>query len=254
MEPVLSTLQRKPLSDQIAEILTDDIIGGVYSIGDKLPNEGILCDQYGVSRTVIREAMNKLKQKGLVESKVAKGTFVISNLEKGLSDSIDMLLQSGTNVCFNELLELRSCIEPGFTALAAERITEDMLREMQDIINRMTACLQRYEESHSESEQQQFSELDSGFHRLIQNACRNGMIESLMTPIFNQIQKQQIRHYKMKTDAMNQSLRYHQQIYEALSSHDSDKARELMKCHIQSVCDDFSEQNSDKVNQKGNHR
>ena len=75
MEPLN---QKKPVSkcDYVVEHLKDKIISGTYRDGDQLPTEPQLCEQYGVSRITIREALKKLNMMGLVDIRQGKGTFV----------------------------------------------------------------------------------------------------------------------------------------------------------------------------------
>lgn len=65
-----------PMYHQIADFLIKEIVEGVYKEGDKIPTEVELISQFNVSRTTIRLAMNQLIEKGLVEKKSGKGTFV----------------------------------------------------------------------------------------------------------------------------------------------------------------------------------
>ncbi|WP_420225550.1 FadR/GntR family transcriptional regulator [Pigmentiphaga litoralis] len=67
------------LTDRIAQRLMDEITGGQYQIGDVLPPEQAIADRYGVSRTVLREAVSRLKSEGIVSSKQGRGLQVIAN-------------------------------------------------------------------------------------------------------------------------------------------------------------------------------
>ena len=225
-----SLLNRSLLSEQVANLLTKSIVSGEYSIGEKLPTESSLCDELNVSRTVIREALKLLKQKGLVESRVAKGTFVISNYEKGIGESVDMMLQTLPAEGIDELLELRCCIEPEFAALAAVKAGEEDLKKMRALIEEMEACLE---------DPDRFSEYDMEFHMAILNATQNSMMISVMMPIFEKIHKQQYVHIRMKSDFVRKSHSQHKRIFTAMVSRDAAAARSLVKKHITSVWNDF---------------
>ena len=223
-------LNRSLLSEQIADHMTDSIINGEYCIGDKLPTESDLCTRFEVSRTVVREALKLLKQKGLVESRIAKGTFVISNLEKGIGESVNMMLQNMPETGQDELLELRCCIEPEFAALAAEKASGKDLETLQNIIKKMEKSLKDLDK---------FSELDMKFHMSILSATNNSMMISVMMPIFEKIHQQQYEHIRLKSDGIRKSHAQHKEIYAALAARNGNEARSLVKKHITSVQSDF---------------
>ncbi len=223
-------LNRSLLSEQVADLLTKSIVSGRYPIGAKLPTESNLCDDLHVSRTVVREALKLLKQKGLVESRVAKGTFVISNYEKGIGESIDMMLQNLSAEGFDELLELRCCIAPEFAALAAVKADEEDLKKMKALLDRMESYL---------DDPERFSELDTKFHMAILTATKNSMMISVMMPIFMKIHKQQFVHISAKPDFIRKSHNEHKRIFSALAAMDADAARLLTRKHILSVQNDF---------------
>ena len=236
-------LNRRLLSEQIADLLTSSIVNGEYAIGDKLPTESNLCYQYNVSRTVIREALNMLKQKGLVESRVAKGTFVISNLGKGIGESIDMILSYSQNGYSEELLEFRTCLEPEFAALAAAKADANDLEKINEHIKEMERCLLDPDE---EKNVEKLSEQDMSFHFSILEATKNTMMISVMMPIFEKIHKQQYQHLKLRADAKFHSLEYHKKIFKALKEGNSENARKLMREHITSVQTDFNKMKAER--------
>ena len=224
-------LSRSLLSEQVADHLTTSIMNGEYGIGEKLPTESSLSTRYNVSRTVIREAMKLLKQKGLVESRVAKGTFVIANLDKGIGESIDLILQNLSGSGQDELLELRRSIEPEFAALAAVKASDEDLENLRALIAEMENCLQNHD---------RFSELDMKFHMAILAATKNNLMISVMMPIFEKIHQQQYEHIRIQSDGMYKSHAQHKTIYTALKARDPEQARSLVKKHINSVENDFA--------------
>ena len=225
-----SLLNRSLLSEQVANLLTKSIVSGEYRIGEKLPTESSLCDELRVSRTVVREALKLLKQKGLVESRVAKGTFVISNYEKGIGESVDMMLQNLSAEGIDELLEFRCCIEPEFAALAAAKAGKEDLEKMKALLDIMESYL---------DDPDAFSESDMKFHMAILTATQNGMMISVMMPIFEKVHKQQYVHNRMKPDFIRKSHNEHKKIFSALTAGDPDAARLLLRNHILSVRNDF---------------
>ncbi len=231
-----TSLNRVLLSEQIAGILSEAIVSREYAVGDKLPTESDLCEKFSVSRTVIREALNMLKQKGLVESRVARGTFVISNFEKGIGESVDMLLSSSETGNTDELLEFRGCVEPEFAALAAKKAGDEDLAEIGRYISEMEALLKH---SAGRNNVELYAEQDMNFHIGVLKATKNNLMISVMMPIFEKIHRQQYQHLKLKSDAKFRSLEHHKKIFDALRNRDADMAGKMMREHISYVLDDF---------------
>lgn len=104
------------LAHDLVEKLTQSILLGQMSPGDKLPSENSIVQEHGVSRTVVREAISKLQASGLVETRHGIGTFVIERAaEQGLRLNVD------TALGVRSILELRMGLETQAAALAAQR-------------------------------------------------------------------------------------------------------------------------------------
>src|SRR5690625_429909 len=123
------------LADRITAMLTDQIRGGVYPVNARLPTEAFMTEEYGVSRTVIREAISRLKSQGLVETRQGSGTVVLapSNYESfRLPDSTATHAQGVIHI-----LELRQGIETEMAALAALNHTAKQLEKIRQALYRM---------------------------------------------------------------------------------------------------------------------
>lgn len=110
------------LPDQISSLIAEEIRLGRLKPGDRLPTEQGLCEAYGVSRAVIREAISRLKQDGLLISQQGRGVFVS---EEGAGSSFrlpDTNLDDPDDL--RQILELLIAVEVAATALAAERRSE----------------------------------------------------------------------------------------------------------------------------------
>ena len=119
-------------------------MGGVYEVGEALPNEDALGSELGVSRTVIREAVKVLIGKGLVEVRPKLGTRVRARRSWHLLDP-DVLRWQFENVAatddWRELLEVQESISPTAARLAAERHDDRELLEIQAALRRLRAAL-----------------------------------------------------------------------------------------------------------------
>ena len=110
--------RRQTLTDQIASILRDRVMSGDLVPGARLPGEQQLAEAFEVSRTVVREAIARLRVDGLITSRQGLGTFVADNLAAPRLDADS--LQGNKRVAF--VFELRSIMEPDIVGLAARRV------------------------------------------------------------------------------------------------------------------------------------
>jgi GntR family transcriptional regulator, transcriptional repressor for pyruvate dehydrogenase complex len=159
----LSPLAAGPkLSDKVAAFLRDEIVGGRYAPEARLPTEVQLAQGFSVSRTVVREAVSRLKSEGLLESRQGSGVFVHTHaLVRPLR--IDSSAgRSAENVL--HIVELRRAIEAEAAAIAAERRTSADLARMRRALRDVDRAVARGEDGVEE---------DVRFHRAIAAATGN---------------------------------------------------------------------------------
>lgn len=136
MQPVPADdrpIRAKSLTHRLVDDLSARIRQGVLRPGDRVPTEPELVREFGVSRTVVREAMQRLQAAGLVETQHGVGTFVLAP-----APAVTLLALGGNEVSFPELLamlELRITVESEGAALAAARRTDDHLGHMQQAVD-----------------------------------------------------------------------------------------------------------------------
>jgi len=150
------------LSDQVAEQLAAEIRRGGLAPGDKLPTEAQLALQFGVSRTVVREAVSRLKSLGLVDSRQGSGVFVTAsasftplNFEARHAASQEAVVQ---------MVEVRRALEAEVAALAAQRRTAADMKRIHAAVQALQTAVEQGGNGVSE---------DVQFHRAIADAARN---------------------------------------------------------------------------------
>ena len=166
-EPIVGTM-----SVQVARILGMRIVGGEYRPGDLLPVEAELCAAIGVSRTTVREGVKMLASKRLIEISPKTGTRVLPFADWNLLDrdvlAWRLLAQFDTKIV-QDIFEMRLCIEPRASALAAQQGSEDGLRAIE----------RRYQDVRETLEQggdmRLAAQADLEFHMTIINTSQNGM-------------------------------------------------------------------------------
>lgn len=150
------------LSDQVAEQLAAEIRRGGLAPGDKLPTEAQLVAQFGVSRTVVREAVSRLKSLGLVDSRQGSGVFVCAQASFAPLHFEAQHAASQTAVV--QMVELRRALEAEVAALAAQRRSASDLRRIQAAVRALDAAVQGGGDGVRE---------DVEFHRAIAQAADN---------------------------------------------------------------------------------
>jgi DNA-binding FadR family transcriptional regulator len=220
--------RRRPrtLALELVESLGDRIREGRIAQGEKLPTEAAIMDEFGVSRTVVREAISKLQAAGLVETRHGIGTFVV-----GLGDGTAFRIspeQMGTLHDVIAVLELRIGIETESAALAALRRTPQNLTYMRSALDAFAAALDDGRDAVGP---------DFQFHLEIARATQNPHYTELMGTLGSMI----IPRARLNTDADAQvaQLSYlhranaeHENIFDAIVSQDPDAARAAMRTHL----------------------
>jgi GntR family transcriptional regulator, transcriptional repressor for pyruvate dehydrogenase complex len=150
------------LSDQVARHLLRMVASEAQAPGDKLPSEARLAERFGVSRTVVREAMSRLKSQGLVQARQGSGVFVAARqvfaplaFDARLAESMGALTQ---------MSEVRRALEAEAAALAAQRQTRQGVRS----IRAAERALERAVRAGGNGVEE-----DLAFHRSIAEAARN---------------------------------------------------------------------------------
>jgi GntR family transcriptional repressor for pyruvate dehydrogenase complex len=222
-------VQSERLYEQIVQQIEQSIVTGELKIGDQLPSERELAEQFGVSRTAVREAIKALREKGLVEILVGRGTFVANGTSDLVRDSLNLLVKFDSAKGFLHLVEVREIMEPEIAALAATHITEEYLSAMQDAMDKMEASMGNIEE---------FVEADLDFHLALAEATQNPVIPALLDPIIDLMREQRILITLIKGVAQHGQYN-HKIIIEAIKRKDPAAAREAMRNHLEQIRKDF---------------
>jgi GntR family transcriptional repressor for pyruvate dehydrogenase complex len=137
--PNFGRLDRFPrLADMVAEKLLDAIVAEQLRPGDDLPSERDLSLQFGVSRTVVREAIRSLSTRGVVEVVSGRGVRVVPQDATQVTEAMALLMRRAPDVTFDKMHEVRLMIEPHVAAVAATRATGEDLATLDELLQRMT--------------------------------------------------------------------------------------------------------------------
>jgi len=218
-----------PLYEQVCELIETRIIEGDLRVGDKLPTEKEMAEIYQVSRTVIREAMKALKEKGWIDTRVAKGTFVVDNVDKRVRASFDAVLRMDEAHGFSNLIEVREILEPEVAALVATRANNTQRDKLQQAINQMDRALEHQVNIEA------FLNGDFTFHVLLAESTGNPLIPMIISPLFKLMRHQQAYYSSIVKEAPQRSQVNHKLIMGAIVNFDPAAARRAMQEHIRQV-------------------
>lgn len=229
MSAMLSpSVRRRPrtLALELVESLGDRIRDGRIAPGDKLPTEAAIMEEFGVSRTVVREAISKLQASGLVETRHGIGTFVV-----GLGDGAAFRIAPEQMATLHDViavLELRIGLETEAAALAALRRTPENLAQMRSALDAFATALAQGRDAVGP---------DFQFHLEVARATQNPHFAELMGTLGAMIiprarlgaeagAQEAQRSYLQRANAE------HENIYDAIASQDVEAARAAMRTHL----------------------
>jgi len=220
------SFQKAPgLAHDIARYLRGAIAEGKFKAGEKLPGEQTLAKNFGVSRSVVREAMSQLRYEGLINSHQGLGVFVS---DTGSPSSFVIDATSLTEpAALAQIFELRMSLEADAAALAAKRRTKKQLAAMKAALRDMELAIERGEDG---------VEPDIAFHRAIAEATGNTYFATLVK-ILNDNIRSSIFVARLNTAREGRSVADYVQtehiaIYQAIADADPVTAREASRAHL----------------------
>ncbi len=224
-------VQTSRLYQQIVQQIEESIDKGELKEGDQLPAERELAQQFGVSRTAVREAVKTLSEKGLVEAYAGRGTFITNGSTNSIRNTLDRMIRDGPVEGTVHLAEMREILEPEIAFLAAKRADQETISAMQESISVMDAA---------RMDPEAFIEGDLDFHLALAEAAGNPLILSLIDSIVGLLREQRMRTYYTE-GGPERGQYHHKRILEAIEHRDPQGARDAMRAHLRQVREDSSE-------------
>ena len=212
------------LSQTVETAIADAIRSGDFGQGDKLPSEMQLCEQFGVSRTVMREALRVLSARGLLRIEKGKGIYVQRLSADSVATPMELYLHmhSGPDHALH-VVGARQLLEPPIAAEAALHHTEADAAKLRANVAELAT---------SGSDQGRLSKLDMAFHLLIAEAAHNPLLPLFIRPIHMMMPAIKADVYKAVGDAHSTAVEWHTRILDAILDRDSKRARAEMEGHL----------------------
>lgn len=218
--------------DRISQTIVDQIKEAIFQkkirTGDKLPSERQMMEQFETSRVTVREALKKLENSGILEIKrgTQGGAFVRDPDVTFVSNFLQDMFSMG-NIKVFDLTEARMAVEPFSVKIATQRIDNDSLAAIKQNIKETRECLKGNQASDARL-------LTLEYHRLIAQASGNPVIFFMVDSIMD-IMENNVSAIVIPAESIENTLHYHENIYDAVMKRNPEKAQALMLKHIQEI-------------------
>ena len=221
---ILTPITRTTLTADICRQMVNHLIRGVWEEGEKIPAERDLCQQLGVGRASLREALKALEIMGMIETRLGDGTYVCKRSEF-FSRPLLWAIVSGSEADMRELIEARVLIEVELVGLAAKRSNVEDISRLSGLLDRMVKA---------KKNNQEFVQADVDFHLEIARAASNSILMNALQLIRNLLQRWILSAVAVK-GVPEKACTQHKRLLEAIRSGDDVAARKEMRKHLRDM-------------------
>jgi DNA-binding FadR family transcriptional regulator len=228
----LTPTLRKGLVEQVGEKLAQTIVERELGPGERLPSERDLAQQLEVSRLVVREALVRLAERGLIDIRQGIGSFVAHLGDATVSEPLKLYIRR-RGVQHKHLFELRHALEPAMAAAAARAVSShDADPEELAFLERNVTQTLALASAPNASEA--FAWSDFAFHEALARLSGNPLFELLLAPLVEplvEVRRRGLRHHGSAQRAASE----HQAIWSAIAAGDPNHAARAMEAHLNTV-------------------
>jgi DNA-binding FadR family transcriptional regulator len=219
---------RRPanLASAVAAELVSRIVRGQHPEGTPLPTEPVLCETFSVSRTVVREAVKMLQEKGLVQVRQGSGTTVTSRTMWNLLDELVLAAtiaeEDGPDV-LDDLVVTRRLLESDMAHMAARLAADDTVTQLQALVDGMDELV---------GDHVAYALQDRAFHDVVMRTSGNRLARAVVRALESQVVNTVRYMGHPHREQCIASNRGHRQVYERIAARDPAGAAEAMFTHI----------------------
>jgi len=225
----MTTSRRTPIErigTTVLRELVEQIVTGVHSPESTMPTEAALSEEFGVSRTVIRESMKRLQEKGMVTVAQGRGTSVNPRTSWNMLDPlvIDALVANDENLTvLDELSIVRAALEAEMAGSASQRADEEGLERLRAALQEMADHI---------DDQTAFREADVRFHHVVMSLSGNTLAENIARVLIGHAVGSSRFTGHDPAHSFELTLAEHGRITEAIAASDAEESRSAMSEHI----------------------
>lgn len=218
----MQSIKKQPITEQAVEVLNEYILRGDLKTGDYLPPEMELCKQLGIGRSSLREAVKILESQGMVRKRHGVGVMIVNESDKAIKVMLKLMLQrSGTTM--EELIEVRYTNEIKTTELASLNATKEDIEEIEKHLEIMRNNL---------TSTKDYVKADIDFHMSLAKASHNRvflLILQTIRPLIEEMIQETLKYHHRPEN----SMKYHEKVFEAIKNKDVQSAVTAMEEHLQ---------------------
>jgi GntR family transcriptional regulator, transcriptional repressor for pyruvate dehydrogenase complex len=218
----ITPIERTKLTVSVFEQLLSYVVKGDWKPGDRIPAERDLCQQLGIARTSLREALKAMELVGMLDSRVGDGTFVCPRSEF-LSRPLLWAFTGTDHEELQEIMEARTIIEENLAGLAAKRASPAQIEEIGHAVQLMRDSIARGDST---------LEADMAFHLAVSAAAQNDVLRNAVRLLRN-LMRQWISYKLLMPDIPEIVLKRHIAIYKAIAARKPTAARNAMRLHLE---------------------
>ncbi|PZD88002.1 FadR family transcriptional regulator [Bacilli bacterium] len=225
-------VSNKKLYIQIYSQILSEIQQGSFKVGDKLPTERELCEQFGVSRAPVRQALSALELNGYIYSRQGEGVYVQNNNVDTENNRSSIILNK---IAPEDIVEARMEIEPLIVKYATIRANDEDINALKSILEKMEKETRNGE---------YVPQTDEELHTRIAQSTHNDLFIGFMADIVNAMKQQEMWDFirdrtVTRPDYRDVNFEEHKLIINAIEEHDGEKAAKLMMNHMQNLYDRY---------------
>jgi GntR family transcriptional repressor for pyruvate dehydrogenase complex len=216
-------VERQRLSGIVASDIEKAILVSSFAIGERLPSEQELADQFGVSRNVVREAFKLLQERGLISIANGTGAFVARPSSEATSNALSRYLRlTDTTTALAELYQTRRILEGANARLAAEHADKSDIAELEGCVARMRKHIEAIDH---------WSQADLEFHLVLAKATHNRFQRMLLEPLVDQLRDVIAGGY-LAPGGTATGLLAHEHLLECIKRRDPDGSYDIILGHL----------------------
>ncbi|HMF75914.1 MAG TPA: FadR/GntR family transcriptional regulator [Bryobacteraceae bacterium] len=217
----ITPVRRTTLTESAFEQLISYVVNGSWKSGDRIPAERDLCQQLGIARTSLREALKAMELIGMLDSRVGDGTFVCPRSEF-LSRPLLWAFTGTDHAELRDIMEARTLIEENLAGLAAERGSEEEISAIEQAVQMMRDSIERGDS---------ILEADLAFHLAIASAAHNEVLRNAVQLLRN-LMRQWLYFKLLLPDVPQIVVKRHETVLQAIRRRDPSAARAAMRKHL----------------------
>jgi DNA-binding FadR family transcriptional regulator len=213
------------LTDEAIERIKEMIVSGELRPGGRLPKEADLAERLGLSRNSLREAVKALSLIRVLDVRQGDGTYVTSLQPNVLLETVGFILDFHRDDSVLHLLQVRRILEPAATAMAAVRMTDDELAELDDILDAIDKA----------PDLNGLIQGDLEFHRRIAHGSGNPVLASFIESLSAPTLRARVWRGLTQEGAADATREQHRAIHAAMVAREPEVARSWASVHVSGV-------------------